>query len=238
MRIIVLLSLLFVTTSLAEVFDDFEYGTLLDGDWTIIAQTGTIAEIEISTEAYYSGTRSLYMESKNQEHFWEVACDRQKFCAIEKALPLETATITFAYRFWVYWQGNGWNYDHGESSGYAKTGFEDGSGCTASSQSCIDACVNEGFLTTSEWAPEGLVHYYDSSGIGADGELWYFKEFEVPVDADYNSLLLNLILETNAWSHSSSYAYTHIKLWIDFITYETAGVGVGYGTWSAVKALY
>jgi hypothetical protein len=238
MRFTLLLVLFLATISSAEVFDDFEYENLQDGDWYIIAQTGTIAEIEISSEASFSGTRSLYLESMNQEHFWDEPCDRQKFCAIEKALPLETATITFAYRFWVYWQGNGWNYNHGESSGYAKMGFEDSDGCTASGHSCIDACINESYLTTSEWAPDGLVHYYDSSAIGADGEMWYLKEFEVPVDADFNSLLLNIVLETNAWSHSSDFAYTHIKLWIDFITYETAGVGVGYGTWSAVKALY
>lgn len=238
MRLSLMLVLVFPLVANADVLDDFEYDYLEDGDWSIIEQTGIIAEIEIVSDAAYSGSHALYLESKNQDHFGTVPCERQKFCAIEKVLPVQTSSITIGYRFWVEWQGNSGPYNHAFSSGYAAIGLADVSGCTDFEFECIEACANSALVETDEWTQDGLQFYYDYTDVGTDGEVWYFKVIEVPEDSDPESLLFDLVVNTNAWSEHSDYAFTHIKLWVDFLTYETEGVSAMEGSWSFLKMAY
>jgi hypothetical protein len=241
MRWIVVGLLLFSSTASAELFDDFEYATLEEGGWRILEQTGTIAEIRIVEDSYFSGSRSLYIEGKNQDHYWDVACDRNKFSAVQKDFPTEwiLGEISLAFRAEVYWQGSSqYPYNHGESAGLAYLGLHDTNGCVDSGVQCIDACSSWCMIYSKEWAENGLEYFYDHEEVGADGRTWFIVNVPVPETADPNSLMLDIIVETQAWSQNWEYPYTHIKLWVDCIQMEISGVPTEATSWSTIKALY
>jgi len=242
MRWFTLVALLLLAVPLpAEIFDDFEYTTLEEGGWRILEQTGTIAEIRIAEDSYFSGSRSLYIEGMNQEHYWNVACDRNKFCAVQKDLPTEwvIGEVSLAFRAEVYWQGSSnYPFNHGESAGIAYFGLHDASGCVDHNVSCIDACNSWTMVYSKEWADNGLEYFYDHEEVGADGRTWFIAKAPVSIEADPNSLMLDLVVETQAWSQHWDYPYTHIKLWIDYITMEIVGVPTEHNSWSKIKALY
>ncbi len=236
MRIAITLLLAWASMSAAEVFDGFEYIGIENGGWVVIERTGDIAGAGTTGTTYFEGQRSLILENKNLDHSQTEECDLRKYVSIRRNLPDFTESVTFVYRHHITWDGLGYPYNHGHSSGFVHVGISDENGCTGWDDLCIDACGNLEFIVTSEWVEDGLQWVYDGEVVGADGLTWYQLTVPVPPGADPTSLVLYFTVCTRNWAGDTNW-WTHIKLFIDNIELQI-GTAAESESWSRIKALY